>query len=109
MLEVPAGKIDYEGEEPDSCAARELEEETGYTSESIQPLGFVYTSPGFCNERIYLYLATNLKKGQQHLDADEFMNLEYYTKEEVATLIQDNKIVDAKTISNFQKALPYLK
>ena len=108
MLEVPAGKIEAEGESPDSCAERELEEETGYTSSSIKPLGFVYTSPGFCNERIYLYLATNLKKGHQHLDADEFMNLVYYTKEEVASLIQDNAIVDAKTIANFQKALPYL-
>ena len=109
MLEVPAGKIEHDGENPAECAHRELEEETGFSSDDIKPLGYVYTSPGFCNERIYLYLAKNLKKGHQHLDEDEFMNLEYYTPEEVEHLIDTNEIVDAKTIANFQKAKKYLR
>ena len=108
MLEVPAGKIEHDGESPDLCAERELEEETGFTSKNIKPLGYVYTSPGFCNERIFLYLATDLKKGHQHLDDDEFMNLEFYTPDEVEKLIDNNEIVDAKTIANFQKAKKYL-
>ncbi|MBC3535774.1 NUDIX hydrolase [Megasphaera hominis] len=108
MLEVPAGKIEHDGESPDLCAARELEEETGFKAGDMKFLGFVYTSPGFCNERIYLYLATNLQKGEQHLDEDEFMNLEYYTPEEVEDLIDSNEIVDAKTIANFHKAMKYL-
>ena len=95
MLEVPAGKIEHDEENPAECAHRELEEETGFSSDDIQPLG-------------YVYLAKNLKKGHQHLDEDEFMNLEYYTPEEVEQLIDKNEIVDAKTIANFQKARKYL-
>lgn len=107
MLEIPAGKIDADGESPDVCAARELEEEAGVTGELI-PLGYSYTSPGFCNERIYLYLAKDLKKGTQHLDEDEFMNIGTYTPQEVEAMIDDNVIVDAKTIACFQKARKYL-
>lgn len=108
MLEVPAGKIEHDGESPDYCAARELEEEAAVTAEEIIPLGFTYTSPGFCNERIYLYLARGLKKGSQHLDDDEYMNIERYTPKEVEALIDSNEIVDAKTIAIFQKARKYL-
>ena len=108
MLEVPAGKIEHDGESPDYCAARELEEEAGVTAKEILPMGYVYTSPGFCNERIYLYLARGLEKGKQHLDDDEFMNVEYYTPQEVEALIDKNEITDAKTIAAFAKARKYL-
>ena len=108
MLEVPAGKIEHDGESPDYCAARELEEEAGVTAKEILPMGYVYTSPGFCNERIYLYLARGLEKGKQHLDDDEFMNVEYYTPKEVEDLIDKNEITDAKTIAAFAKARKYL-
>ena len=107
MLEIPAGKIDRDGESPDCCAARELEEEAGVTGELIS-LGYSYTSPGFCNEKIYFYLAKNLKKGMQHLDEDEFMNIEYYTPQEVEAMIDADEIIDAKTIACFQKARKYL-
>ena len=89
MLEIPAGKIDRDGESPDCCAARELEEEAGVTGELI-------------------YLARNLKKGMQHLDEDEFMNIEYYTPQEVEAMIDADEIIDAKTIACFQKARKYL-
>ena len=108
MLEVPAGKIEHDGESPDYCAARELEEEAGVTASEILPLGYTYTSPGFCSERIYLYLARGLQKGKQHLDDDEFMNIEYYTPKEMEDLIDQNEITDAKTIAAFEKARKYL-
>lgn len=108
MLEVPAGKIDLEGEAPDVCAARELEEEAGVTSKDILPLGMVFTSPGFCNEKIYLYLARNLQPSKQHLDDDEFVDLEYYTPREMEQLILDGGIMDAKTIACFARARRYL-
>ena len=106
-LEIPAGKIDSKEENPLHCAARELEEEAGVTGELI-PLGHVYTSPGFSDECLYLYAARNLKKGTQHLDEDEFMNIEYYTPEEVEKMIDNNEIVDSKTIACFFKARKYM-
>ena len=108
MLEVPAGKIEQDGENPDVCAARELEEEAGVTSEDILPLGSVFTSPGFCNERIYLYLARHLQPSKQHLDADEFVDLEYYTPKEMEQLIIDGGIIDSKTIACFAMARRFL-
>ena len=107
LLEIPAGKIDSKEENPLHCAARELEEEAGVTGEVI-PLGHVYTSPGFSDECLYLYAARNLKKGTQHLDEDEFMNIEYYTPEEVEKMIDNNEIVDSKTIACFFKARKYM-
>ena len=64
LLEIPAGKLDG-GEDPDTCAARELTEETGYKTEHMEKLGYVYTTPGFCNETIHLYLADHLVKSHQ--------------------------------------------
>ncbi len=108
MLEVPAGKIEQDGENPDVCAARELEEEAGVTCGELLPLGAIYTSPGFCNEKIYLYLARKLKPSKQHLDEDEFVDLERYTPAEIEQLIIDGDIIDAKTIACFAKARRYL-
>jgi ADP-ribose pyrophosphatase len=108
MLEVPAGKIEHDGESPAYCAARELEEEAAVTAGEIIPLGYTFTSPGFCNERIYLYFARDLHKGKQHLDDDEYMNIERYTPKEMEQLIFDNKILDAKTIAIFEKSRKYL-
>lgn len=108
MLEVPAGKIEHDGESPAICAARELEEEAAVTADEIIPLGYTYTSPGFCSERIYLYLARGLKKGSQHLDDDEYLNIERYTPQEVEQMICNNEITDAKTIAIFAKARSYL-
>ena len=98
LLELPAGKVDF-GEEADACAKRELEEETGYIGDLI-PIGAVYTSPGFCNELIHLYIAKNLVKTKQHLDEDEFIELGAYTIEELKEKIFSGEIEDAKTVSS---------
>ena len=97
LLEIPAGKVDP-GEDGLTCARRELEEETGYTGELIH-LGDVYTTPGFCNELIHLYLAENLVHTHQHLDENEFVNVEAHTVEELKQMIFEGKIEDSKTVA----------
>lgn len=72
-LEIPAGKLDSPTEDPFLCAQRELSEETGLTAEHWQKLTCLETTPGFCNERIHLYLATGLRQGASHPDEDEFV------------------------------------
>ncbi len=71
ILEIPAGKIDA-GEAPEICAARELQEETGYRSDHLEPLGFIWTTPGFTNEKIWLYLAQGLQACEQALEDMKF-------------------------------------
>lgn len=97
-IELPAGGLNYRGEPSDQGAKRELKEETGYDCESIEPLTFIYTTFAFCNERIDIYLARGLKSGSQHLDEDEFLNVSYYTVDELKQMIFDGTIQDAKTI-----------
>lgn len=75
LLEVPAGKLEA-GEIPLECARRELFEECGVTAESWTELGPIFTSPGFCDEVIWLFLAKKLSLREQHLDADEFLDAE---------------------------------
>ena len=99
FLEIPAGKIDL-NEEHLISALRELEEETGYTSNSIVYLGKVAVSPGFCDEYVHLYKATNLeKRNLAHPDEDEFLNIKEVTIEELKKLILDGVITDAKTVA----------
>jgi len=98
VLEIPAGTLD-EGENHLNCAARELEEEIGYTSSNIRFLSRICPSVGFCDENIYIYLATDLVKSKQNLDADEFIELEVYTPTEALRMISDGTIYDAKTVT----------
>ena len=74
LIEIPAGKLEI-GEERKSAALRELEEETGYIAEDLELIGEVYGSPGFCNEKISIYLADNLSEGKMKLDEDEFLDI----------------------------------
>jgi ADP-ribose pyrophosphatase len=97
MLEVPAGKLD-KGEHPDACVLRELEEETGYVAKNIRKLTSIYTTPGFTDEVIHLYVAENLTLSKPSPDEDEFLDVEIYTKEEVKAMIDDGRINDAKTM-----------
>ena len=99
IVEIPAGKLE-KGEEPALCARRELEEETGYECESLELLTSFYTSPGFADEIVHVYLATGLTKKENSaaLDEDEFVNLEELTLEEAQQYVQKQKIYDAKTI-----------
>jgi ADP-ribose pyrophosphatase len=99
IVEIPAGKIE-KGEQPDVCARRELEEETGYECESLELLISFYTAPGFADEIIHVYIAKGLvkKENSAPLDEDEFVNLEELTLEEAIQAIKDQKIYDAKTV-----------
>ena len=81
------------------AAMRELQEETGYHTDHVELLTSIYTTVAFCNEKIDIYLARGLKdRGNQHLDEDEFINVEAYSVEELKQMIYDCRIQDAKTI-----------
>jgi ADP-ribose pyrophosphatase len=98
IIEIPAGKLE-KGEEPKGCAIRELEEETGYECNKIEWLISFYTSPGFADELVHLYVATGLKKklDAATLDEDEFVNVVEVSLDEAKELIKEQKIYDAKT------------
>lgn len=98
-LEIPAGGLNP-GEPTIDAAARELEEETGYRCGKIEKLITIRTTVAFCNEKIDIYLATELVKTEQHLDEDEFVNIETHTIEELEQMIYDGTIEDAKTIAS---------
>ena len=97
MLEIPAGKLDFEGEDPFACAQRELLEETGLQVGKWQKLAHVVTTPGFCTERIALYLATELRQSAPRPDADEFLGLLRLPLSEAVAQVFQGKITDAKT------------
>ncbi|WHY90413.1 NUDIX hydrolase [Neobacillus cucumis] len=103
IVEIPAGKLE-KGEDPALCAHRELEEETSYVCESLELLTSFYTSPGFADEIIHVYLAKGLSKKENSaaLDEDEFVNIEELTLDEAIQYMKDQKIYDAKTIYAIQ-------
>jgi ADP-ribose pyrophosphatase len=100
MYELPAGKLNP-GEDPAACAHRELEEETGYTAKQMRKLTAIYTTPGFCNERLHLFLATGLEKssrGQQLEEGEASLTVEMFSLQHVLEMIEREEIVDGKTI-----------
>lgn len=96
IYEIPAGRLDA-GESPADCAARELKEETGCSAERIVPLTTMFTTPGFTDELIHLYLATGLTHGEANREADEFVDIVIMSLSEALELIRTGEIVDAKT------------
>ena len=100
-LEIPAGKLE-KGEEPVSSAERELAEETGYTAESLEKIFSFYGAPGFCSERVDVFVAKGLSAGEMNLDEDEFLNVKRYSFEEAVDLLDRGVITDAKTIMAIQ-------
>ncbi|PFA63891.1 ADP-ribose pyrophosphatase [Bacillus sp. AFS015802] len=98
IIEIPAGKLEP-GEEPDTTALRELEEETGYGCGNLEHLISFYTSPGFADELVHLYIAHDLYmiEESKEADEDEFVQLMEVTVEEAAQLIKEQRIHDAKT------------
>lgn len=98
IYEVPAGRPDAPGEDWELCARRELEEETGLRAGQLRKLTTIYTTPGFTDERIHLFLATELTEGAQSRDHDEFMEIVTLPLSEALALVRDGEIVDAKTI-----------
>ena len=97
-LEIPAGKLDAPDEPKIECAYRELEEETGFRTEKLEYLMSINTTVAFCDEAIDIFVAHNLIPSHQHLDEDEFINVEAYSVEELKQMIYDCKIQDSKTI-----------
>ena len=102
-LELPAGKLEV-GENPDLACKRELEEETGYVTDKWTSLGYIYTSPGFSDEKLYLYKAENLRYTHIHPDDGEILENISYPLEEVFEMIKNGKINDAKTICALSRA-----
>ena len=98
LLELPAGKLEY-GEEPRPAAIRELGEEVGLEPAELIDLGYMHVSPGFCNERIYLYLARELKTVPVHPDEDEFLDIVYLPFETLVERVMSGEITDAKTVA----------
>ncbi len=96
-LEIPAGKLDSPTEDPSQCAQRELSEETGLTAEHWQKLTCLETTPGFCNERIHLYLATGLAQGDRHPDADEFVDVVRMPLTQAVEQVMNGTFRDGKT------------
>jgi len=97
LWEIPAGTLE-KGETPLVCAGRELIEETGYRAGKIEPMGGFFTSPGFCDEYLHLFLATRLEPCESEPDTDEQIEVHVMTLEDALSRIETGEIVDAKTI-----------
>lgn len=105
VLELPAGKLD-DNEDPELCATRELTEETGYTAKNISKLGHIYTTPGFCNEILHIYLAENLTPGDHNREeGEEGMEVYEFTIGQIKEKIANGELVDAKSISGIMMYL----
>lgn len=99
LLEIPAGTLDQPGEAVEAAAARELREETGYSAAHLALLVAFYTAPGFCTERITLFLATGLTRGEQEPMDDEAITIEEVAIADLPVLIARGEIADAKTLT----------
>ena len=98
MLEIPAGKIEP-GEAPEACALRELTEETGLTADTCRHLISMYATPGYCGEKLHIYLAAGLRSGNPHRDPGEFLNVLTYPFSELLDMIKRGELEDAKTVT----------
>ena len=97
IIEIPAGKLDYKDEDRLEAAKRELREETGYTADKWTDIGLYYPAPAYSDEKITMYLAQSLHKGDQELDEDEFLEIFTMPLEDLVDMIVSGKITDGKT------------
>jgi len=104
IWEIPAGRLDA-GEAPEDCARRELAEETGMRAGRLERLTTIYTTPGFTDERIHLFLASDLRDGSHRRECDEFMEVHHLPWSDVHRMVMSGKIQDGKTLV----ALMYLE
>lgn len=98
ILEIPAGTL-RPGEDPETCARRELEEETGYIADELIYLLTIYPCPGYSNERLHIYLARGLRRGALNLEIDEDLSVVELSLEEALEVIRKGEIKDAKTMA----------
>lgn len=109
LTEVPAGKLDYKEEDRLLAAQRELREETGYTADEWIELGYFYPAAAYSDEKISLYLAKGLHKGERELDEDEFIDVYKVPLDELLQDVMDGKIPDCKTQMAILKVAEYLR
>ncbi len=98
IWEIPAGVLDP-GEEPIDCARRELREEVGAEAEHLEHLTTIYTTPGFTDEKIHLFLATGLTVGETQHEADEFIEVKALTITRILEMIRDGELIDGKSVA----------
>jgi len=98
VFEIPAGRLD-DNEIPEDCARRELQEETGYLATRMRPLGTIYTTPGFTDERIHLFAGEGLTAGKEKREPDEFLELHPVLLSKALSMIREGEIIDGKTIA----------
>ena len=108
LLEAPAGKLEP-GEDPEACARRELEEETGWRASRLTPLGSIRTSPGFTDEVLHLFLARDLRPGTQALERMELLTVEALALEDAVAMALDGRIGDGKTVCAVLRAAAALE
>ena len=96
LREIPAGRLEAD-ELPEACARRELLEETGCSAKSLTLLTSMFTTPGFTDERIHLFLASGLTRGEAHREPDEFMEVETVSLSDALAMVKRGEIQDAKT------------
>jgi ADP-ribose pyrophosphatase len=108
LLEVPAGKLD-EGEAPELCAARELAEEVGMKPAEVLSLGWIWTTPGFTDEKIWLYLCRDLEVAEQDLQDDEVLTVETSSLEKAIEMVHRGEICDGKSVCALLRADAYLR
>lgn len=97
LIELPAGKLE-KGEKPIDCAKRELLEETGFEAKNFEYLGFIFSSPGFCDEKIHLFKATDLTQKETNFDEFEVIENLITSTEDAIKMVTERKITDSKTV-----------
>lgn len=104
VWEIPAGKINP-GETPEQTAIREIEEEGGVKAKKVERLFVIYPSPGYTNEKIYVYRVLSFEETPSHLDEDEFLESKWFSKSQLKNMIDNGEIKDGKTLVALLKVL----
>ncbi|MDR0288335.1 MAG: NUDIX hydrolase [Clostridiales bacterium] len=108
ILEIPAGKLE-QGEDPYECAKRELLEETGLAAKNMELLLKMNTSPGYCSELLYIYIATGLTQSNPHYDVDEFLTCEKMPVDSLTDMVYSGEITDGKSIAGILAARKFIQ
>jgi ADP-ribose pyrophosphatase len=96
LYEIPAGRLDA-GEDPETCARRELREEVGCTAKTMRHLYSMFTTPGFTDEKIHIFMATGLEQGEASREADEFLTVEPVKLSRALEMVKSGELKDGKT------------